>query len=151
MSLSKDMGVTWTYHPSPFPPIGGGQRLVLMRLREGPLFFASFTGPVDADPGMRFRDENGGEVHGYGLFAALSFDEGQTWPTRRLLTPGSGDFYTQGHTRQFHADAAHAEPRGYLAATQSPDGTLHLISSGLHYRFNLTWLMQTTTMSIISQ
>ena len=25
-------------------------------------------------------------------------------------------------------------------ATQTPDGTIHLISSGLHYRFNLAWL-----------
>jgi formylglycine-generating enzyme len=141
MSLSADMGATWTYHPSPFPPISGGQRLVLMRLREGPLLFASFTGPVDADPGMLFVDAVGREFRGYGLFAALSFDEGQTWPARRLLTPGVGDFYTQGHTRQFHADATHAEPRGYLAATQPPNGTIHLISSGLHYRFNVAWLM----------
>jgi hypothetical protein len=59
---------------------------------------------------------------------------------RQLLTPGEGAYGTQGHTRQFHADATHAEPRGYLAATQTPDGTIHLISSGLHYRFNLAWL-----------
>ena len=44
-----------------------------------------------------------------------------------------------------HYDADHlaniAEPLGYLAATQSPDGTIHLLSSGLHYRFNLPWLL----------
>merc|ERR1711964_373280 len=40
-SISSDMGETWTYSASTFPPIGGGQRLVLMRLEEGPLFFAS--------------------------------------------------------------------------------------------------------------
>ena len=37
-------------------------------------------------------------------------------------------------------DATHAEPKGYLAATQTPDGIIHLISSGIHYRFNLAWL-----------
>jgi hypothetical protein len=37
-------------------------------------------------------------------------------------------------------DETHAEPLGYLAATQTPDGTIHLLSSGLHYRFNLPWL-----------
>jgi hypothetical protein len=42
-SLSSDGGRTWTYSASPFPPIGGGQRLVLRRLREGPLLFVSFT------------------------------------------------------------------------------------------------------------
>ncbi|MBM3493037.1 MAG: hypothetical protein FJX72_01750 [Armatimonadetes bacterium] len=31
---------------------------------------------------------------------------------------------------------------GYLAATQTPDGVIHLISSRLHYRFNLGWLKQ---------
>ena len=34
------------------------------------------------------------------------------------------------------------EPAGYLAATQTPDGTIHLLSSRLHYRFNLAWLRQ---------
>ncbi len=33
-----------------------------------------------------------------------------------------------------------AEHEGYLAATQSPDGVIHLISSRLYYRFNLAWL-----------
>jgi hypothetical protein len=140
MSISEDMGKTWTYSASPFAPIGGGQRLVLMRLREGPLFFASFTGPIDHDEGTIFTDAEGRTFRGYGLYAALSYDEGNSWPTRKLLTPGQGDYGTAGHTRQFHADAAHAEPRGYLAATQTPDGMIHLISSGLHYRLNLAWL-----------
>jgi hypothetical protein len=142
MSISPDMGRTWTYHASAFPPINSGQRLALLRLRQGPILFASFTGPIDDDAGLPFRDEEGRTFRGHGLFAALSFDEGQTWPVRRLLTPGEGDFQTEGHTRHFHADATHAEPRGYLAATQSPDRTIHLISSGLHYRFNLAWLEQ---------
>jgi formylglycine-generating enzyme required for sulfatase activity len=140
MSISEDRGRTWTYSASPFPPISGGQRLVLMRLREGPLFFASFTGPVDHDVGMPFVDEDGETFQGYGLFAALSFDEGSSWPIRKLLTPGEGTYDTQGHSPTFEADATHAEPRGYLAATQTPDGVIHLISSGLHYRFNLAWL-----------
>jgi len=33
-----------------------------------------------------------------------------------------------------------AEPRGYLASCQGRDGTIHLISSYLHYAFNLAWL-----------
>ena len=39
-------------------------------------------------------------------------------------------------------DDTHAETAGYLAATQTPDGIIHLISSRLHYRFNLAWLRQ---------
>jgi hypothetical protein len=144
-SISADMGQSWRYGASPFPPIAGGQRLVLMRLREGPLFFASFTGPVDRDEGMVFGDAQERAFRGYGLYAALSYDEGDSWPVRRLLTPGEGDYATGGHTRRFHADATHAEPRGYLAATQSPDGMIHLISSGLHYRLNLAWLKEEAT------
>ena len=140
VSVSKDLGRTWTHSPSPFPAISSGQRLVLMRLHEGPLFFASFTCPHDEEQGMQFRDENGEAFTGYGLYGAVSYDEGETWPVRRLLTPGEGEFSTRGHTRRFQADASHAEPRGYLAATQPPDTTIHLISSGLHYRFNLAWL-----------
>ena len=45
-----------------------------------------------------------------------------------------------GNTGRFTMDATHAEPAGYLAATQTPDGIIHLISSRLHYRFNLAWL-----------
>ena len=37
-------------------------------------------------------------------------------------------------------DATHAEPKGYLACTQTPDGMIHLLSSRVHYRFNLRWI-----------
>jgi len=140
MSTSTDMGRSWTYRASPFPPISGGQRLVLMRLNEGPILFVSFTGPVQQDEGMLFETASGEAYRGYGLYAALSYDEGESWPVRKLLAPPPGEYGTQGHTRSFHADATHAEPRGYLAATQTPDKTIHLISSGLHYRSNLQWL-----------
>ncbi len=144
-SLSNDKGRTWTYRPTPFPPINGGQRLVLMRLREGPLLLASFTDPArsssrDAGTGMAFTAPDGKTFTGFGLYGALSFDEGETWPVRRLLTPGTGTFDGAGWTRAFEATPAKAEPLGYLAATQSPDNVIHLISSGLHYRFNLAWL-----------
>ncbi len=141
-SLSEDMGKTWHYSASPFPPISGGQRLALIRLEEGALFFASFTGPPDNDKGMIFQGKNGEEFRGYGLFAALSFDEGKTWPVRKLITPAKGEYDGGAWTRKFTADETHAEPRGYLAATQSPDKVIHLISSRLHYRFNLEWLKE---------
>ena len=47
------MGRTWTYSASEFPPIGGNQRLVLMRLREGPLLFISFTHDF-----FKYRDDS---------------------------------------------------------------------------------------------
>ena len=135
MSISSDTGKSWSYSASPFPPIGSGQRLVLMRLREGPILFVSF-----ANEGLESKDPHGNVFRGFGLFAALSKDEGKTWPVRKLLTPGRGTYNGGAWTKLFHADATHAEPKGYLAATQSPDGVIHLVSSALHYRFNLKWL-----------
>ena len=135
MSISDDMGKTWTYRASPFPPIGGGQRLVLTRLNEGPILFASF-GKVE------FTDTAGDTHSGSGLFAALSYDEGQTWDIRRLITPGGPPRRVDGggNTGRFTMSYTSAEPRGYLSVHQTPDNVVHLISSKQHYRFNLAWL-----------
>ncbi|MEO5913762.1 MAG: sialidase family protein [Luteolibacter sp.] len=142
-SISADSGKTWTYDASPFPPIGGGQRLILKRLKEGPLLLVSFTSGDRTKPratGMEFPDGKGGIFTGYGMYAALSFDDGNTWPTRRLLTPGSGTYDGGAWTGSFTATPDQAEHAGYLACTQTPDGIIHLISSRLHYQFNLAWL-----------
>ena len=120
-SISYDGGYTWTYSATEFPPIGSGQRLVLKRLQEGPIMLCSFG-------------ENG-------LFVALSYDEGATWPVKKLLTDGRTRVLDGGAwTGTFTLDATHAEPKGYLACTQSPDGIIHLLSSRVHYRFNLQWI-----------
>jgi len=150
-SISVDMGKSWTYSASPFPPIGGNQRPVLRRLDEGPLLFVSFTHDYfgyrrsgKKPKGLVVHDSEGNPQTVYGMFAALSFDEGKTWPVKKPITPGGParmmhDVVLSG---SFLLDATHAEPRGYLAATETPDGLIHLISSGLHYRFNLQWLRQ---------
>ena len=140
--------LNWTRSDSVFPPIGGGQRLVLMRLREDALLLVAFTDfrPValkGAEPkGMLVKDAAGKDRRVYGLYGALSFDEGETWPVKKLITPGGPPVEMAGgaHTGLFTMDDTHAEPAGYLAATQTPDGTIHLISSALHYQFNAAWL-----------
>ncbi len=43
VSYSSDWGTTWTHEATEFPAISSVQRQVLMRLREGPLLFCSFT------------------------------------------------------------------------------------------------------------
>jgi len=130
-SISTDMGQTWTTSDSVFAPIEQGQRPVLMRLREGPLLFVSFTDNAlledEQRRGMVFDNSTGGKFTGYGLFAAISTDDGATWPIRKLI---AGD------------QSRKPEIRGYLAATQTPDGLIHLISSVKYYRFNLAWLKQ---------
>ena len=75
------------------------------------------------------------------MYAALSYDEGKTWPVRKLLTDGEYRFLNGGAwTGYFEMDENHTEPRGYLAGTQTPDNVIHILSSRLHYRFNLAWL-----------
>lgn len=98
MSISKDGGRTWTYHATEFTPIDGGQRLVLMRLQEGPLLLVSFTDHPQRTP-EEFRGIDFGGVE-------------------RMLDGGAW-------TKQFIMD-----------------GTIHILSSRLHYAFNLAWLLQ---------
>jgi formylglycine-generating enzyme required for sulfatase activity len=149
-SISADMGNNWTYSASDFPPIGGGQRLVLLRLRapisqkygemgtpkEGPLFFASFAEDMTVtDAAGQFRKVKG-------LFGALSFDDGESWPVRRLITDDGPAQKVDGggNTGRFTLSPTTAEPKGYMACTQSPDNVIHLISSKQHYAFNVAWL-----------
>lgn len=58
-----------------------------MRLSEGPILLVSFTDSHRRE-GMTFTDTGGREFAGCGMFATLSFDEGDTWPVRKLLTVG---------------------------------------------------------------
>ena len=137
-SLSADGGETWTYSASPFPPIGGGQRLIVTRLKEGPILFASFAKKI------AITDASGRERQGSGLFAALSSDEGKTWQVKRLITDDGPPRRMDGggNTHLFTMSGNSAEPRGYMSVCQTPDGVIHLISSKLHYAFNLAWLLE---------
>jgi len=135
MSISDDMGKSWQHYPSQFQPISWGQRAVLLRLSEGPLFFASFCKRI------MVADASGGKHSISGLFGAVSTDEGKTWPCRRLITtdgPAKDIETMDGHL--ITMDAYQSEASGYLAVCQSADGLIHLLSSRQHYAFNLKWL-----------
>ena len=136
MSLSADMGKTWTRTPSPFQPIGGGQRLVLTRLREGPLFFASF-----AKKAFTFTDAADNEREGRGLFCTASLDDGKTWTQWRPVTDdGRGRIVRTTDGARVFMDGDHGEPRGYFSVCQTTDGLIQLIGSRQHYTFNLAWV-----------
>jgi hypothetical protein len=159
ISISTDGGKTWAYSISDFPDITSGQRPTLKRLKEGPLLLCTFTddlayrdasgrvtrGKSEAErTGMPFRQLDGTTKTGYGLVAALSFDDGATWPVRRLVTPvaqGDNRILAQATDgRPVYLDSTHAELSGYLASSQGADGRIHLISSRNYYVFNLAWL-----------
>lgn len=151
ISYTSDFGKTWTYAASEFPAISSVQRQVLMRLREGPLLLCSFTDQRrdwKTRKGMTFKRADGTEFTGYGMFAALSFDDGQTWPIRKLITPGGPERTAPSIDRsEFTISDTMAESGGYLAATQTRDGNIQLVSSKNHYVFNLAWLKQLPALS----
>ena len=142
-SISTDMGETWTYSASLFQPVRGMQRPVLMRLREGPLLFISFSGEK-TQPGKKdlmITDASGKQRPVSGIYAALSFDEGETWPNIRPITDDGPEREVETtDRRRFTMGPSSAEPWGYLAVCQGANGVVHLISSKNHYSFNLAWL-----------
>jgi len=147
LSFSSDQGESWTYEASEFPAVTSVQRPVMIRLREGPILLCSFTDQWSEfykgnRKGLAFRSK-AGEFTGYGLFAAVSYDEGKTWPDRRLITSGGPAQEVNTINRaMFTLSDTMAEPQGYLAVTQSRDGRAQLITSKNHYAFNLAWLKQ---------
>jgi hypothetical protein len=146
MSISADMGKTWEISASEFPAVSSGQRPAMIRLNEGPLLFCSFTDQGRdwaKRKGLKFRDASGGDFTGYGLFAALSYDEGKTWPVRKLMTPGGAARTVPGTDHgQFTLSETMAESSGYISLIQARDNTIHLNTSKNHYAFNLAWLKQ---------
>ncbi len=142
-SLSRDLGQSWQSGPSAFPPVNGGQRSTMIRLREGPLLFLSFAASIDpfqpVPPGERPPREKSG------IYAALSYDDGQTWPKRRWISDGREHGFETFDGGWIRMAADRSEPQGYLAATQARNGIVHLISSVNHYEFNLAWLEQPQT------
>ncbi|MHC4648408.1 MAG: sialidase family protein [Planctomycetota bacterium] len=142
VSISADMGKTWSYSQAPFPPIGGGQRLVFMRLKEGPLFLASFAGEGNDVYPVMVTDASGTKRRVFGLFVALSYDDAKTWPTIRLITDDGPPREMKGSDgrSKFTLSKSRAEQRGYMSACQARNGLIHLVTSYNHYAFNLKWL-----------
>ena len=153
--MTSGLGRTWTDRRVDLPSLSYGQRSILVRLAEGLFLYAGLTDGegfeidrdtpkyvVNPEGGMDFRGLDGKPFRGYGLFAALSYDEGQTWPLRRLITATNEPtaFDCGGNTGKFIMDSTHAEPRAYLDAVQRPDGIIQLVSSNLHYQFYKAWI-----------
>jgi hypothetical protein len=145
LSLSNDQGASWTYEASEFPAVTSVQRPVMIRLKEGPILLCSYTDQWSEfykgnRKGLVFKNKDG-EFTGYGLFAAVSYDEGKTWPDRRLITPGGPAREVSTINRgTFTLSDTMAEPQGYLAITQTRDHRIQLLTSKNHYVFNLAWI-----------
>src|SRR5205807_2400219 len=91
--VSKDLGETWVVQETPFPGIGGGQKAAVLRLASGAMLLCSM--------------DRSKKLVGGGAFAALSFDDGKTWPHVRKVE-GTG---------------------GYMALAQTPNGVIYLVGT----------------------
>src|SRR5699024_2550321 len=98
--------------------------------------FATFA------PVTEFTDENGDDFVGSGLFTAVSLDDGETWPYKRLVShDGPPEILDEGAGRgEFVLSPFSSERYGYLTGLQARDGVVHLQSSGNHYAFDYDWL-----------
>jgi formylglycine-generating enzyme len=142
-SISTDGGFTWSRSATELPSISTGKRVSLIRLdyseRSGkePLMMTGF-GELEA------KDTNGKSALVSGLYAALSFDEGKTWPAkyRKIISDDSGDIEIAPWQRKATLIQTAGQPEGYMSATQTPDGMIYLTDGKIVYSYNLSWLTQ---------
>lgn len=124
-AISDDGGKTWEVSKTPFASQGSNQRPSLLRLQSGRLFFAG-----------DFQDRDGQQPEGInrrGSYVALSEDEGNTWHIKKLAGALPHEHDQRDPTI------------GYSAASQAPNGVIHLIttmnSPSLHFEMNEAWIL----------
>jgi hypothetical protein len=127
-NYSSDWGATWSIsRPSPFPPLGSGQRPSMIRLASGHLLFVS-------DSYLHSKEQPPPPEWEYGdnCFVAISKDNGASWHIKPLpvqLPP----HHSIGHPAL-----------GYATLSQAPNGVIHLLTTKtlpcLHYEFNEAWV-----------
>ena len=107
MFTSTDLGETWQAADSPFPGISVGQKAAALKLAGGAILLCSH--------------DNGKQLVGGGVFAALSLDHARTWPHIRKVE-GVG---------------------GYMSVAQAPNGVIYLFGSRMTcVAFNEAWLRE---------
>jgi formylglycine-generating enzyme required for sulfatase activity len=107
MLISKDWGDSWEMKATPFPGISVGQKIAAMRLASGAILMCS--------------PDTKKSIIGGGTYAALSFDDGKTWPHVRKVD-GVG---------------------GYMSVAQAPNGVIYLFGTRMGCAaFNEAWLRE---------
>ena len=138
--VTNDRGTSFFISATEFPNIHGGQRMVALRLKEGPIIVLSFANAPRV-PSV-YESRHGKEI--FGMFAAVSFDEAKTFPVIRLVSDDASVSHAVETTDGdiFYMNQTHAEPRGYISAIQDQTtGMIHVVSSRQHYQFNYAWLI----------
>jgi hypothetical protein len=108
VARSADLGATWEVRDTTLPGISVGQKAAALRLASGALLLCSF-------------DNKKKPIAGGGAYAALTLDDGATWPHLRKLEGVDG----------------------YLAAAQAPDGTIYVVGAKAScVAFNEAWIRE---------
>jgi formylglycine-generating enzyme required for sulfatase activity len=148
-SISVDGGKTWVRQPSVFPSIKGEQRFTLSRLlysssKDGkkPLLFTGF-----ANEGIEAKNANGKVQNVKGLYVALSFDEGKTWPVnyRKVVSDIMDNKKVEVTVAPWQKVNQVTNNNGigigYMSVIQTPDGIVHLTDGKIVYDFNVSWIL----------
>ncbi len=148
ISLSIDGGSTWSRKASIFPSIKGEQRFGLLRLQYAatdskPLLFVGF-----ANEEFEAKNSEADPDKVKGLFVALSWDEGKTWPEehRRVISNINGANSKQIGVAPWQKintlTKNQGQEIGYMSIIQSPDGLIYLTDGKMVYTFNLSWILE---------
>lgn len=107
--FSDDDGESWKQSDTPLAGVGVGQKATALRLQSGALLLCAQDARKPPITGER------------GTLAALSFDDGETWPHVRHL-PGVG---------------------GYMSSAQAANGVIYVFGTRLSaVAFNEAWLRE---------
>lgn len=107
VAISKDLGETFEVAPTGFPGIGSGQKAAVLKLQSGAVLLCSMD---------RTKELVGGVT-----FAALSLDDGKTWPHIKKVE-GTG---------------------GYMSLAQFQDGLIYLNGTQMQIvAFNEAWIKE---------
>jgi formylglycine-generating enzyme required for sulfatase activity len=121
-SVTRDGGKTYVVTPTPFLPLGSGQRPSVIRLASGRLFFVADYDEIKVS---RPRKQ--------GAFAAVSDDDGLTWHMR-TLAPALVDSASVPVTTV-----------GYTTACQGANGLIHVVTShndpDVEIELNEAWVL----------
>jgi formylglycine-generating enzyme required for sulfatase activity len=151
-SISYDGGNTWERSASEFPSIRSGQRFTLHRLlysnqnsggnTNKPILMTGF-----ANDSILARNGEGEIEYIKGLYVAVSFTEGKSWPEkyRRVISNQKGseslELTIAPWQRKNMLTRNNGQEDGYMSVTQTPDGMIYLTDGKIVYSFNLEWII----------
>lgn len=142
MSISRDLGKSWSVRKTPFPAVGpSGQKAAFLRLASGRLFAAADYLNTEGKGIPGISDKS--------AWVALSEDQGMTWHRKTLPGVRPSYQYETPHVAHDIPGVLKDGTIGYAMAVQAPNGIIHLLSSknypSQHWEMNEAWILSPST------